>query len=136
MAAEKVLDPSGSIRALTARGLGLTVGSQAMRVLLSIVSTTVLARLLSPDDFGSLAMVGPVMAFVVIVQDIGLQQASIQRRELSPGTDGARRRGNRMFALIAGSAGCLTLLSWDWTSPNDMMTAVADMTLRNDNHPI
>jgi PST family polysaccharide transporter len=52
---------------------------QAVRVLCQIGSVVILSRLLPPSDFGLLAMVGPVYGFVVLFQDLGLSQATIQK---------------------------------------------------------
>ena len=55
----------------------------------------VLARLLVPEDFGLVASVGPIVAFVALFQNLGLQQAVVQRPEM---TDAEL---NRMFWIMA-----------------------------------
>ncbi|MET3578568.1 PST family polysaccharide transporter [Mesorhizobium robiniae] len=50
-----------------------------MRVATQIVSVIVLSRLLSPQDFGVVAMCAPVLAFIALFQDFGLTQATIQK---------------------------------------------------------
>jgi len=64
------------------RGAGFTVLSQALTFLMHIVSTMVLARLLTPDDFGLVAM---VVTFSLLLQNVGLNgftEAIMQKEEL------------------------------------------------------
>jgi PST family polysaccharide transporter len=56
-----------------------TGGAQAIKLGLQIVSVIVLSRLLTPDDFGLVAMAGPVLAFMAMFQSLGLTQATVQR---------------------------------------------------------
>ncbi|HMN14680.1 MAG TPA: lipopolysaccharide biosynthesis protein [Bellilinea sp.] len=53
------------------------------RNVVSIGSTTVLARLLSPEDYGLMGMVATLTALLLVFSDMGLSWATIQRRELS-----------------------------------------------------
>jgi len=57
-------------------------GLQIVKVLCQFGSVIVLSRLLPPSDFGLLAMVGPVIGFVTLFQDLGLGQATIQKPTL------------------------------------------------------
>jgi PST family polysaccharide transporter len=58
-------------------------GSQCVRALLSIVTTIVVARILSPADYGVIAMWAPIFSFVLLFQDFGFSAATIQARSLS-----------------------------------------------------
>lgn len=58
-------------------------GSQAMRALLSIATTVVVARILSPTDYGVIAMWAPIFAFVSLFQDFGLSAATVQAKSLN-----------------------------------------------------
>lgn len=60
--------------------LGIT---QVVRLVLTTVSAIVLARLLSPDDYGVVAMAAPVISFIAMFQDLGLSAATIQRPTVS-----------------------------------------------------
>lgn len=53
------------------------------RNVLSIGSTAVLARLLSPDDYGLIGMVATLTALLVVFSDMGLSWATIQQRDLT-----------------------------------------------------
>ncbi|MBP2234151.1 PST family polysaccharide transporter [Sinorhizobium kostiense] len=61
----------------------VTGGAQAVRMAIQFVSVVVLARLLAPEDFGLVASVSPIVAFVGLFQNLGLQQAVIQRKEIT-----------------------------------------------------
>jgi O-antigen/teichoic acid export membrane protein len=64
------------------RGVALTMGGLWGRALLQMISTVVLARLLTPADFGLLAMVGAVMGIAELVRDFGMTGAIIQAQKL------------------------------------------------------
>lgn len=71
---------------LSSRALrgGMIIGSaQLIRIGLQFCSVIVLSRLLSPQDFGLVGCVTPVITFVGLFQDLGYGQAIIQRREIS-----------------------------------------------------
>ncbi|WFP76502.1 lipopolysaccharide biosynthesis protein [Mesorhizobium sp. WSM4906] len=71
--------PQGSLRKSVGRGAVVTAVAQGVRVATQIVSVIVLSRLLSPQDFGVIAMSAPVLAFIALFQDFGLTQATIQK---------------------------------------------------------
>lgn len=52
------------------------------RNVLSIGSTAILARALSPDDYGLMGMVATLTALLLVFSDMGLSWATIQRRDL------------------------------------------------------
>ncbi|MBN9075603.1 MAG: lipopolysaccharide biosynthesis protein [Rhizobiales bacterium 65-79] len=76
------------------RGSLMTGVSQAVRIGVQFVSVAVLARLLAPQDFGLVAAVGPVVAFVGLFQNLGLQQAVVQRSGID------KDQLNRMFWVM------------------------------------
>lgn len=57
--------------------------SQIVKLVLTILSAIVIARILSPDDYGVVAMVTPVIAFITMFQDFGLSAAAVQRRSIT-----------------------------------------------------
>lgn len=65
------------------RGGGVTIGAQGVKFLLQMGSTMVLARLLTPEDFGLVAMVTALAGFVAMFKDAGLSMAIIQRAEIT-----------------------------------------------------
>lgn len=63
---------------------GLVTGiAQVAQFGLNLLSVVVLARLLSPRDFGLVAMVGTIMGFLRIFNDAGLSMATVQRDEIT-----------------------------------------------------
>ena len=60
-------------------GSVVNLASQGVRMLILLGSQVVLARLLFPSDFGLLAMVTPVISFILVFNDVGLSQAIVQR---------------------------------------------------------
>jgi O-antigen/teichoic acid export membrane protein len=63
---------------------GIIIGSaQLIRIGVQFCSVIVLSRLLSPQDFGLVGCVTPVITFVGLFQDLGYGQAIVQRREIS-----------------------------------------------------
>lgn len=71
------------LRATTIRGGGVTVVAQGLRFVLQITSTMLLARLLTPSDFGMIAMVTAVTGFVELFMDLGLAMATVQRLKIT-----------------------------------------------------
>ncbi len=67
------------------RGGTVALSAQGARVLLSIVSTIVLARILAPGDFGIVAMVTASTGFLGILRDLGLATATVQSEEIDQG---------------------------------------------------
>lgn len=57
--------------------------AQAVRLGLTVLSTAIIARILTPGDYGVLAMVGPILALIMMFQDLGLSTAAIQARSLT-----------------------------------------------------
>jgi PST family polysaccharide transporter len=80
----------------TAGWVLLTGGAQAVRFLLTVASTAILARLLLPTDFGLIAAASPVLAFTAMLQNLGLNEALIQRPKLEKG------HVNALFIVTTG----------------------------------
>jgi PST family polysaccharide transporter len=59
------------------------LGGQALRALLQFASLILLARLLTPSDFGLVAMVVSVIGVADLIRDFGLSSAAIQAKTLS-----------------------------------------------------
>ncbi|MFT3798209.1 lipopolysaccharide biosynthesis protein [Microbacterium sp.] len=66
-----------------ARGASITLFAQLYKAALQLVATMVLARMLSPDDFGLIAMVLSVIGISEIFRDFGLSSAAIQAKSVS-----------------------------------------------------
>lgn len=68
-----------------ARGALATLSAQGIRVVLQLLSVVVLARLLTPHDYGLIAVVLVLVGLGELLRDFGLTAASIQAPELSRG---------------------------------------------------
>lgn len=69
--------------ARTARGGAVTFASQGFKFFASLVTTTVLGRLLTPADYGLIGMVVVVTGFVAMFKDLGLSAATMQREKIT-----------------------------------------------------
>ena len=66
-----------------ARGAGVTVAAQVARVGVQMLSVVVLARLLTPADYGIIAMVLVVVGVGEVVRDLGLSTAAVRSKHLT-----------------------------------------------------
>lgn len=57
-------------------------GAQGIRAVVAVLTTMIVARIITPSDYGVLAMSGPVLAFVYLFQDLGLSAATVQAKEI------------------------------------------------------
>jgi O-antigen/teichoic acid export membrane protein len=73
----------GSVRSLVLRGVGWKFASQIVLQCSRIVMAVVLARLLSPHDYGLAAMVLVISSLVLVFSDLALGTALVQRRTLT-----------------------------------------------------
>jgi O-antigen/teichoic acid export membrane protein len=71
------------LKSRTARGGALTLASQATRFAISMSATVVMARLLTPADYGLIGMVAVVTGFVTLFKDMGLSAATVQKEDLT-----------------------------------------------------
>jgi len=70
-----------------ARGGATAMVSQGLRFVITLGATSVMARLLKPQDYGLIGMVALVTGFVSMYKDLGLSAATIQRPEISGRSD-------------------------------------------------
>jgi O-antigen/teichoic acid export membrane protein len=85
---------------LARRGLSWSLVLLAARYLLSMGSTALLARLLSPTDYGLLGMVAAITALAQASSDFGLSWATVQRTQLSRNQIDALLVINTAFGLF------------------------------------
>src|SRR5262249_8080259 len=72
-----------SINRASVRGGVIMFATQGMRFLVQIASTMVFARLLTPHDFGYIAMVTAITGFVALFQDANLSTVTVQRSQIT-----------------------------------------------------
>lgn len=66
------------------RGVLTALASRWGRTATLLVSSVVLARLLTPDDFGLVAMLAIITGLVTLFQDLGLTTAVVRARSVTP----------------------------------------------------
>ncbi|WP_270352842.1 lipopolysaccharide biosynthesis protein [Microbacterium testaceum] len=72
-----------SLSAAAARGGAVTLMGQFAKIAIQLVGLVVLSRLLSPADFGLIAMVTVIVSLADLVRDFGLSTAAIQAPSLN-----------------------------------------------------
>lgn len=74
---------TSNLQARSTRNVGINLVAQGIRFVLQVGSTIALARILSPTDFGLVAMVAVIVNFVALFKDAGLAQATVQREDIT-----------------------------------------------------
>src|SRR3990170_4196039 len=77
--------PHDDLHRRSLRGGAIAMIAQGVNVVAQVASTIVLARILLPEDFGLVAMVSAVTAFVLIFVDLGTRDAVAQRGHVNEG---------------------------------------------------
>jgi O-antigen/teichoic acid export membrane protein len=72
-----------NLKRRTISGAFITIVAQGAQVVLNLASIMVLARLLTPKDFGLFAMVTTVMGYLRVFKDAGLSTATVQREGIT-----------------------------------------------------
>ncbi len=76
---------SADLKGRSVRGGAVTLIGQGAKFILQLGSTMVLARILTPRDFGLIAMVAAVTGFIMVFKDLGLSMATVQKAEINHG---------------------------------------------------
>lgn len=71
------------LRPRSVRGGAVTLGAQAFKLLLQLATIVVLARLLPPEAFGLIAMVGALSVMLDLVKELGLSAATIRKPDIT-----------------------------------------------------
>jgi PST family polysaccharide transporter len=71
------------LRARSVRSGAVTLVSKGIRFIVQMASAMMLGRLLTPHDFGLVAMVTAITGFLSMFKDVGLGTATIQRDDLT-----------------------------------------------------
>lgn len=89
VASQQILDALSTehlqtdLKGRSVRGGVLTLISQGTQFVITSVSTVVLARLLTPADYGLVAMVTAITGLGQAFADLGLSEATIQRKDIT-----------------------------------------------------
>lgn len=73
----------GELKKRSSRGGGLTIVAQAVQFISSVASMMYLGRVLSPADFGVIAMAYSVILPVMEIRGFGIPQAMVQRKSMN-----------------------------------------------------
>lgn len=76
--------------------------SQGIQFFLSVLGTMILARLLTPDDYGLVGMVGAVSGFAAMFKNAGLSMATIQSEQITPAQISNLFWINLLISLVLG----------------------------------
>lgn len=102
--------PPQNLGRSAARGASVTAVGLVIRILVQSVGLVVLARILSPTDFGLVAMIVAMVSVGDILRDFGLSYAAVQAPTLS-----SKQRSNLFWlnsAFGAAIGGAVFGLSW------------------------
>lgn len=101
------------------RGTGVTVTARAIFFILNLVSTVILGRLLTPQDFGLVAMVIVVTGFIAMFREMGLSMAVVQREELNHEQVSTLFWINVVVGLLLGvvMVALATPIAWFYSEP-------------------
>ena len=80
------VDPSEVVDNLPRRSVrsgAAVLVAQGLSVALGVVSISVLGRLLTPEDFGLVAIAGAFVAFLINFADHGFPQSTVQRKDVT-----------------------------------------------------
>lgn len=102
-----------------ARGTGVTVAGQAYSLVIQTVSVVVLARLISPGDFGLVAAVVAVIGVSDLFRDFGLSAATMRAKHLTKEEQDNLFWLNTAFGVIATVvvAACAPLIGMLYDNP-------------------
>jgi len=102
-----------------ARGGVITIVSQGLKFAITIAATSVMARMLTPQDYGLVGMVAFFTVFVSMYKDLGLSAATIQRSEISSEQISTLFWINLLlsFGLALFTAAISPLVAWFYGEP-------------------
>jgi len=108
------------LKAKSIRGGALNVAVVGINHFTTLLSVAVLARLLTPEDYGSVAMVTALIGFVNIFKDFGLSAATIQALNLTHAQHSALFWINAAFGalLTLATMSAAPLIAWFYGKPH------------------
>ncbi len=110
---------NNDLRGRSVRGGALNLTSQGFQFVLQTTATVVLARLLTPADFGLVAMVATVTSLAQAFADLGLSEATIQKKEITHAQVTALFWVNTAIGagLMLLTMACSPLIAWFYHDP-------------------
>lgn len=113
--------------AVAVRGAATTLGGQFLKYVIQMSALVFLARLLSPEDYGLVAMVSAVVGIALVIGDFGLGLSAVQAANLSDKQRDNLFWMNTLIGLLA-SAGVFAagpLLASFYNEPRLQLIAAA-----------
>jgi O-antigen/teichoic acid export membrane protein len=118
---------TADLKGRSVRSGAVTLTEQTLGHLLHMVSVIILARLLTPGDYGIVAMVTAITGFVNLFREMGLSSATIRSPEITRG------QVSSLFWINAGLGLLITVLiaasgpalAWFYKKPQLTMVALA-----------
>ncbi len=118
------------MRGHATRGAAITGVSQAVKLGVQFVSVVVLSRLLTPRDFGFIAMCAPVVAFINMIQGMGLSHAVVVAKTITPRQNSALFWINVILAaILTGGLMLMSPLVADFYRTPDLAPVVVGMSV-------
>ena len=119
------IDPA-KLKEHSVRSGAITVTEQTIATGINMASTIVLARLLTPEDYGIVAMVTAITAFINLFRELGLSGATIQTRDIT------YDQVSKLFWINASLGAAITIiiaasgpaLSWFYHKPQLTLVAL------------
>src|SRR5215475_7552802 len=111
--------PSPELGRLAVRGGVASVASQYGNGVLQVIAAIVLARLLTPEDFGLVAIVTVLTSFAPFLIDFGLGDATTQRSKITPSQVSSLfwLSSGIGLAIAAVLVACSPLIGWLYREP-------------------
>lgn len=97
------MDPR-ELKDRSVRSGAITLIDQGLATLIHMVSVIVLARLLTPEDYGTVTMVTAITGFLELFRELGLSSATVRTREIT------HEQVSNLFWINAGLGAAITLI--------------------------
>lgn len=109
----------GSMRKIAAHGAIIILSAQGLRFTITLVYQVLITRLLTPANFGLIAMVEPMVAFIYMFNTFGLSQATIQKDRVTQNELSSMFWINAVFGLCVclAALALAPLVGWFYGDP-------------------
>jgi PST family polysaccharide transporter len=109
-----------------ARGSIITFGWHTLRFSVGIVATAIMARLVSPKDYGLIGMVAVFTSFISMFKDMGLSLATVQKAEINDAEISTLFWLNLglSFLIAAGTSVLAPLIAWFYGEPQLLLITI------------
>ncbi|MEW6559304.1 MAG: MOP flippase family protein [Pseudomonadota bacterium] len=96
-----------------------TTVSTATGVIMKLVQVVILTHILTPEDYGVMAIVAAVLTFPWVINDTGLNSAYIHRRNVTDDERSSLFWGGAIFAVLLGGVvlALAPLIAWIYADP-------------------